>query len=129
MKVNFGNIIDNKSLHLPFSLAPQSCSTSKVKFFVVKQQKKTLVRTRTFHSRHFEFNDRDNLYRQEPGISTTTQKKCKWNKINRLKRSNRSKRTTFLSRPFIPVIFSLGRPKMCVPFIFHSELPESLCQW
>ena len=39
MKVNFGNIIDNKSLHLPFSLALQSCSTSKVKFFVVKQHK------------------------------------------------------------------------------------------
>ncbi len=62
-------------------------------------------------------------------VSTTTQKKCKWNEINRLKRSNQSKRTTFSSKPFIPVIFRLGRPKMCVPFIFHSEILECLCKW
>ena len=30
-----------------------------------------------------------------------TQKKCKWNEINRLERSNWSKRSTFLSKPFI----------------------------
>ena len=55
--------------------------------------------------------------------------KCEWNEIDRLKRPNRLKRTTFSSTPVCLVIFRLGRPKICVPFIFYPELPESLCQW
>ena len=54
---------------------------------------------------------------------------CEWNEINRLKSPNRLKRTTFSSTPVFRVIFRLGRPKICVPFIFYPELPESLCQW
>ena len=57
------------------------------------------------------------------------QKKCKWNELDRLKRFNRSKRTTFSSKPFIPAIFWLRGPEMNVPFIFHPKLPESLCKW
>ena len=57
------------------------------------------------------------------------QKKCKWNKLDRLKRSNRSKRTTFSSKPFIPAIFRLGGPEMNVPFIVHPKLPKSFCKW
>ena len=52
--------------------------------------------------------------------------KCEWNEIDRLKRPNRLKRTTFSSTPVFLVIFRLGRPKICVPFIFYPELPESL---
>ena len=48
---------------------------------------------------------------------------------NRLKSPKRLKRITFLSTPVFLVIFRLGRPKICVPFIFYPELPESLCQW
>ena len=44
--------------------------------------------------------------------------KCEWNEINRLKSPNRLKRTTFSSKPVVLVIFRLGRPKICVPFIF-----------
>ena len=52
--------------------------------------------------------------------------KCEWNEINRLKRPNRLKRTTFSSKPVFRIIFRLGRPKICVPFIFYPELPESM---
>ena len=52
--------------------------------------------------------------------------KCEWNAINRLKSPNRFKRTTFSSKPVVLVIFRLDRPKICVPFIFYPELPESL---
>ena len=55
--------------------------------------------------------------------------KCKWNEIDPLKRPNRLKKTTFSSKPYIVVIFRLDQPKICVPFIFYPELPESLCQW
>ena len=56
--------------------------------------------------------------------SMKSQKRCKWNEIDRLKRPNRVKRTTFF-----PVTFHLARLKVCVPYIFYPELPESLCQW
>ena len=54
--------------------------------------------------------------------------KCKWSKMDGLKRSNRSKRTTFSSEPFISKTFWLGDQKRCSIYIY-PELPELLCKW